>query len=326
VRSKEIGISPLTVSNQLLKYKSRSYSIVNWNCQHFCQQLYDQAGGNSRLNAELDRLREQRVVISSVSIYQETPGTIGEWTLVYWFSEVNCPVQHGLQISWGPDCLDFEVIMDEPPGALVCWRECSTSPARIRWQLHEIEGRAFHPDMWSSQQFSQHLFDRILAKGGLDRLHEHLEELAERGVEIAGVLELCVFSSTQRHIPGDHHLLIYKYRLCGVVTCLWLEFSECGVRFSETDEEPSSGLVMRNKPMLFVRLQPKELQRQLQEIQGRMFDDTDWSSLHFCNHLFVQVPGKARDARSGSRRDSSVGRGHHKPDRHSELGTGVRLL
>lgn len=334
-RSKEVGISPLTISNQLLKYKSRTYNIVNWNCQHFCQQLFDQAGGNSRLNAELDRLHKNGAMVTSASIHQETPGTIGEWTLVYWHmrdvdslevaaEESKGPVQlddsqHGLQICWGADGLDFEVVMDGPPGALVAWRECSTSPARIRRQLREIEGRAFHSNVWNSKLFAQHLFDRILAKGGLSRLHEHLEELSERGVEIAGVLELSVLSPIQRHLPGDVHLLIYKYRLSGNLTCLWIEFSESGVKFDETDEEPSFHLVMRNKPMLFVRLQPKELQRQLEEIQVFVFDKKEWNSHHFCNHLFAQVPGKARDGKSGNRHTKPEKLSQHKPDRPAEL-------
>merc|ERR1711871_676741 len=112
---------------------------------------------------------------------------------------------------------------------MVRWRETSTKPTRIRRCLREVEGFPFDTKVWNTQRFTQHLFDRILAKGHLQRLCEHLEELAEDGVEIAGVLEMKIKSPHHTDRAGDHHALIYKYKLSGIIVHLWLHFSCDGI-------------------------------------------------------------------------------------------------
>merc|ERR1739848_732294 len=117
--------------------------------------------------------------------------------------------------------------MGEPPGGAVRWRESMVQPGRLRLQLREVEGWPFEGERWNCQLFVEHFFDRILARGGAARLRDHLDELAARGAEIAGVLDVECES---------RRALVYKYRAAGErVVHLRLDFGEGGLSFEESE-------------------------------------------------------------------------------------------
>lgn len=337
VREKPCGVSPGTLARQIQGLRDKCYSMLQWNCQHFCQHLFEQACGSARLNRELDRLQLCGVMFSSAMIYQETPGLVGEWVLVFWYDDPSLVrvsdgrhARRGLLLQWGPNGLHVDPSADEEPGTLVRWRECCAEPERIRRQLREVEGWPFEPSRWSCQRFVEYFFDRVLAQGGSAKLGEHLDDLALRGLEIAGVLDVLAPASdaelrfgvwrakvldelhgeevaSERKPRGDshpaglddeRHALVYKYKAAGErVVHLLLSFSERGLEFAESEDPPGGATVLRTKPMLFVRLRPEELRRQLSEIEDRAYDAVVWNSQNFCAHLFDQVPGKARAAK-----------------------------
>lgn len=336
-REKACGLSPGTLARQIQGLRDKCYSMLQWNCQHFCQHLFEQACGSARLNRELDRLQLCGVVLTSSMIYQETPGNVGEWVLVFWYDDPTLVrvsdgrhARRGLLLQWCPTGLHVDLSAEEAPGVLVRWRECCVEPERFRRQLREVEGWPFEPSKWSCQRFVEHFFDRVLAQGGSAKLGEHLDDLAARGLEIAGVLDVLTPGSdadlrfgvwrakvldelqgegpvTARQgdavaagLDDEKHALVYKYKAAGDrVVHLFLGFTERGVEFAESEEPPGVNFtILRTKPMLFVRLRPEELRRQISEIEGRTYDAVEWNSQHFCAHLFDQVPGKARAAKN----------------------------
>merc|ERR1712232_391599 len=240
------------------------------------------------------------VVISGVIIYsaasENGAAASDTWTVVFWYRDAHTEVEMGLQLDWSTDGLTYQLVVDEPTaGKATQYRECAMKPSSLCTLLREIDGVPFQAGRWNSQHFSQHIFDRVLARGGLKRLYEHLEALADKGLEIAGVLEFLSPESGAGESSGDHHIIVYKYKTIDQrLVHLHIDFSESGLAFSEFDVEPNGSLLLRQKPMLFVRLQPRELIAQLRKIEDRAYDTMDWCSQHFCAHLFSQAPGRER--------------------------------
>lgn len=323
---KECGIRPVTVAHQLAPLINKVYSLVQWNCQHFSSHLYDRACGNSNLNDKLQDMHAAGGVFVSAGIFQEASedeDRRGEdSTMVYWYQAPDANALHCLRLDWGAAGLSFRISMESPSEepldlAGARWRECSVEPDRLLEQLHEIAGWKYEAATWNRNTFAHHLFRNVLAKGGRERLHAHLDDLTERGIEIAGVSDVLSPDPSQRE-SGDRHMLVYKYKIPdgfqSATVHLSLAWGSRGLHFSESDEEDIAGaLLVRTKSMLFIRLRPAELQRQIRSLEGRNYDPVDFSSQHFSDLLFSKAPGKERGVlratapqkHSNSRRTSS---------------------
>lgn len=300
VRSKDCCILPSTLLVQLRKIEKKVYNLVMWNCRHFCLHLFDRAGGNWKLTQYLEALQSVDGFVSSAGIHQrDKDSEDGDetWSTVYWCEEPDSKQVTVLQLAWSVLGLTFHKLETYNPHNIIRVRECHLSPADVVLQLREVEGWYYHAETWNEMQFAQRMFDCVPARGGYLQLLAHLDELTHRGVEISGVLDvLTSCNGERRSVRGDHHVLVYKYKVTEQLTMhLLLDFGPRGVFFSESQDEPAGTLLVRSKPMLFVRLQPRDLQRQLQDLEHKVFDEVDWTSQHFCTHLFSQAPGRERN-------------------------------
>lgn len=112
-------------------------------------------------------------------------------------------------------------------------------------------------------------------------------------------------AAPQQHGSADalkQHALVYSYRIHDhSLVYLRLDFVpfDCSIRFVESREDPAPATLLYTKPMLFARLPPRELKRQLLEVQ-QVLDIANWDSLKFCWHLFDQSPGTTVAHRSTS--------------------------
>lgn len=305
LKTKESGILPVTVQHQVSKLAHKVYSLVQWNCQHFSLYLFDRACGNIHLNNKLVEMSVDEVLFTSVGIYYEAAEAVdaGEElnnsVLIYWHRERGSSrTLRGLRLDWSADGLTHRITGDpsEPLCERIRWRQCSLPPAKLLESLREIEGWRYEATTWSHKVFAQFLFNNVLAKGDWEMLRAHLEELGERGIEIAGVIDVLAPDPTGREASGDRHILVYKYKMLDQNTTvhLALEWGPKGLNFSESDEEPAGALLVRTKSMLFIRLRPAELQRQILEATVRSYDPIEWSSQNFCDRLFSLAPGKER--------------------------------
>mmetsp|Transcript_76154 Transcript_76154/g.143529 ORF Transcript_76154/g.143529 Transcript_76154/m.143529 type:complete len:714 (+) Transcript_76154:124-2265(+) len=292
--SKECGLRPRTLMEQLLRLRGKEYSVVHFNCQHFCKLLMGQAGGNARLGNALLRLDKAGALLTSAALYWSQE----RWTMVYWHQDPCSSTDRGFQIKWSDEGLSFLIVWSEPEAICVRRRGCAMRPSVLRQQLRKVEGRSYQADEWNDWHLMQWLFGQVLAKGRISALHKRLEELAEQSVEIAGVIEAIVDvmpgESAGHESAAGQHALVYTYRPGDrPAVHLWLTFNSEGISFSEAEEEPEDASVLRLKPMMFECLQPHVLQQQLLAIEDCAFDLDTWSSRQFCEQLFAEVPGRA---------------------------------
>lgn len=77
---------------------------------------------------------------------------------------------------------------------------------------------------------------------------------------------------------------------------LKLEWGQDGLSFSELDKKMPEKLLVRSK-VFEPPIAPRELLRELEEVQMKPFDAEEWNSSSFCFHLISQAPGRDFDYR-----------------------------
>lgn len=203
------------------------------------------------------------------------------------------------------------------PGAIKKTRLCSMRPAFVLKHLREVEGKSYQEDDWNCVQFVDYMMHRVLVRGGLAQLHDHLRDLAQRRVVFNGLQESFDSESTNDNI----FTLVYRYTLWDIdnadvkpdatytvtnrgtparIVFLHLTFGGEGiqfqellnVKFQETNTVRTKIPIKRaRKTNIKVQLAAEDLDQQIREIEPRQFNTETWSSLHFCKHLFGLMPG-----------------------------------
>eukprot|EP00929_Paragymnodinium_shiwhaense_P031340 TRINITY_DN17577_c0_g1_i2.p1 TRINITY_DN17577_c0_g1~~TRINITY_DN17577_c0_g1_i2.p1 ORF type:complete len:509 (-),score=104.06 TRINITY_DN17577_c0_g1_i2:269-1795(-) len=266
--------------------------------------------------------------------------------LVYWYTDVASLESSGIQLEWVSNGLQFKQVatgdhtarscglpagpgplaltmtgasvgvvatkhVDSLPGPILRQRECRMTPQLILSNLREIEGRAFEQSDWNCDHFSDYMFKRALRCGGLADLMEHLDDLAEDGVELSSVQEV-VFPEL------CHEDLYPSLRPQGVVpaiSCMYTRFDRSVILmmaivdnglliFSESDRLSERAVIKRikvdqqrkRKSTLYAKLPASELKKALMaefyQTRGNGERRKSLTPLGFCDMMMLLVPGQ----------------------------------
>eukprot|EP00927_Polykrikos_kofoidii_P053610 TRINITY_DN48203_c0_g1_i1.p1 TRINITY_DN48203_c0_g1~~TRINITY_DN48203_c0_g1_i1.p1 ORF type:complete len:520 (-),score=71.73 TRINITY_DN48203_c0_g1_i1:103-1662(-) len=232
LRRKDCGLAAASLKQQILEVSKRTYCLIRWNCQHFCIHLFDKAGGNWDLNAQLIGLQEMEVIFSSVCIHEKEPtatetqegGYSGQSKImqgiVYWYADPDTGEVRGVKVEWASTGLAFARVQcsnasardckmptsvprqgsvtatyvdaTDSIGKVIIWRPCCMKPERILKNLRDVEGQVFEEVEWNCSHFAKYMFSRTFFRGGRRVLLDHLGDLAEHNVSLRDIQEVTI--------------------------------------------------------------------------------------------------------------------------------------